>query len=44
MVGDLQRIKYYPEKWFQIFQEIPYEVRNAYEILVSLWYNKYLIN
>ena len=36
MVGDLQRIKVYPEKGFQIFQEIPSEVWEAYEELVSL--------
>ena len=35
MVGDLQRIKIYPEKGFQIPQEIPDEVWRAYEKLVG---------
>ena len=43
MVGDLQRIKIYPEKGFQIHQEIPAEVWAAYEELVSAGYNKHLI-
>ena len=43
MVGDLQRIKLYPEKGFQIFQEIPEEVWKAYEELVKSGYDKYLI-
>jgi len=43
MVGDLQRIKLYPEKGFQIFQEIPEEVWAAYEELVRSGYDKYLI-
>jgi uncharacterized SAM-binding protein YcdF (DUF218 family) len=43
MVGDLQRIKIYPEKGFQIFQEIPDEVWEAYEKLVELGYNSHLI-
>jgi len=43
MVGDLQRIKIYPEKGFQIFQEIPGGVWQAYEQLVSLGYDKYLV-
>ncbi len=44
MVGDLQRIKIYPEKGFQIYQEIPEEVWNAYEKLVTLGFDKHLIN
>lgn len=44
MVGDLQRIKIYPEKGFQIYQEIPEEVWNAYEKLVVLGFDKHLIN
>jgi uncharacterized SAM-binding protein YcdF (DUF218 family) len=44
MVGDLQRIKIYPEKGFQIFQDIPGEVWRAYEQLVDLGYNQHLIN
>lgn len=43
MVGDLQRIKIYPEKGFQIFQEIPDEVWQAYERLVELGYDKHLV-
>lgn len=43
MVGDLQRIKEYPNKGFQIFQEIPDDVWMAYEKLVALGYNKKLI-
>lgn len=38
MVGDLQRIKIYPEKGFQIHQEIPKDVWSAYEGLVELGY------
>ena len=44
MVGDLQRIKIYPEKGFQIYQEIPNNVWQAYEKLVALGYTKHLIN
>lgn len=44
MAGDLQRIKVYPEKGFQIFQEIPNDVWNAYEQLVAAGYNKHLIS
>jgi len=43
MVGDLQRMRLYPEKGFQIHQEIPNEVWAAYEELVSAGYTKYLI-
>jgi len=43
MVGDLQRIKYYPEKGFQIYQEIPEEVWKAYEELVKMGFDKQLI-
>ncbi|MBI5530911.1 MAG: YdcF family protein [Candidatus Doudnabacteria bacterium] len=44
LVGDLQRIKTYPEKGFQIHQEIPDDVWSAYELLVKAGYNKYLTN
>src|SRR6185312_15648945 len=44
MVGDLQRIKIYPGKGFQIYQEIPQEVWNAFEKLVALGFGKHLIN
>jgi uncharacterized SAM-binding protein YcdF (DUF218 family) len=43
MVGDLQRIKTYPEKGFQIYQEIPAEIWDAYERLVALGFDEHLI-
>ena len=43
MVGDLQRIRLYPEKGFQIHQDIPDEVWGAYEELVHAGYDKYLL-
>jgi uncharacterized SAM-binding protein YcdF (DUF218 family) len=43
MVGDLQRIRLYPERGFQIPQEIPDEVWAAYEELVTAGYDKHLI-
>lgn len=43
MVGDLQRIKEYPKLGFQIAQEIPDTVWHAFEELVKLGYDKYLI-
>jgi uncharacterized SAM-binding protein YcdF (DUF218 family) len=43
MVGDLQRVKVYPEKGFQIYQEIPSDVWDAYEQLVALGYTSHLI-
>ncbi len=43
MVGDLQRIRVYPEEGFQIPQEIPADVWAAYEELVRAGYDKYLI-
>jgi uncharacterized SAM-binding protein YcdF (DUF218 family) len=43
MVGDLQRIKVYAEKGFQIHQEIPDDVWSAYEELVRAGYDRYLI-
>lgn len=42
MVGDLQRIRIYPEKGFQVFQEIPDEVWDAYERLVKKGFDKHL--
>jgi uncharacterized SAM-binding protein YcdF (DUF218 family) len=42
MVGDLQRIKIYPEKGFQIFQEIPDDVWQAYEKLIAWGFTKHL--
>lgn len=43
MVGDMQRIKEYPKQGFQIEQEIPAEVWEAYEFLVEAGFAKYLI-
>lgn len=43
MVGDLQRIKLYPERGFQIAQEIPADVWNAFEELRSAGYDRHLI-
>lgn len=43
MVGDLQRIKVYPERGFQIYQEIPNDVWSAYEELVDAGFDKRLI-
>lgn len=43
MVGDLQRIKEYPAKGFQIEQEIPEKVWNAYEQLVQEGFSEHLI-
>jgi len=42
MIGDLQRIKLYPAKGFQIYQDIPVEVWSAYERLVALGFDKHL--
>lgn len=43
MAGDLQRIKIYAEKGFQIHQQIPADVWQAYEQLVKAGYDKHLI-
>ncbi|HYU97388.1 MAG TPA: YdcF family protein [Pyrinomonadaceae bacterium] len=43
MVGDLQRIKLYPMKGFQIHQEIPVDVWSAYEELVKAGYDQRLV-
>ncbi len=43
MVGDLQRIKLYPEKGFQIYQDIPANVWDAYERLIKLGFDKHLV-
>lgn len=42
MVGDLQRIKVYPDRGFQIEQQIPDDVWQAFEDLVELGYDKHL--
>ena len=44
MVGDLQRIREYPAKGFQIHQDIPEEVWKAYEELVKAGFDKYLLS
>lgn len=43
MVGDLQRIREYPAKGFQIPQEIPDAVWEAYTALVAAGYDRHLI-
>jgi uncharacterized SAM-binding protein YcdF (DUF218 family) len=43
MVGDLQRIRVYPDKGYQVAQEIPVDVWKAYEELVEAGYDRYLI-
>ncbi|MEO9147358.1 MAG: YdcF family protein [Ginsengibacter sp.] len=43
MVGDLQRIKIYPARGFQIYQEIPAIIWNAYEKLIALGFDKHLV-
>lgn len=43
MVGDLQRIKVYGERGFQIPQPIPDRVWEAYQALVSAGYTKHLV-
>lgn len=40
MVGDLQRIKEYPAKGFQIYQDIPADVWQAYVQLVALGFTR----
>jgi uncharacterized SAM-binding protein YcdF (DUF218 family) len=44
MVGDLQRIRLYPDKGFQIHQDIPDDVWDAYNELVRAGYDKYLLS
>ena len=44
MVGDLQRIRLYPEKGYQIFQEIPDDIWAAYEELVTAGYDRHLVS
>jgi len=44
IVGDTQRIKFYPDKGFMIDQKIPSNVWDAYEELVRRGYDKQLIN
>ena len=42
MVGDLQRIKIYPAKGFQIPMDIPAETWKAYEKLIAAGFDKHL--
>lgn len=44
MVGDLQRLKVYPARGFQIPQEIPDDVSHAYEELVRAGYDRHLVS
>ena len=43
MVGDLQRIRLYPARGFQIEQEVPADVVAAFDELVNAGFTKYLI-
>jgi uncharacterized SAM-binding protein YcdF (DUF218 family) len=43
MVGDLQRIRIYPAKGFQIEQEIPADVWAAYERLVEWGFTEHMV-
>lgn len=43
MAGDLQRIKLYAEKGFQVYQEIPSNVWEAYEELINSGFDEHLI-
>jgi uncharacterized SAM-binding protein YcdF (DUF218 family) len=43
MVGDLQRIKLYPQKGYQVFQEIPADVWQAYEQLIASGFDGHLM-
>ncbi len=44
MIGDLQRIKLYPQKGFQIYQEIPPDIWDAYENLIDAGFDQHLID
>jgi len=43
MIGDLQRMRVYAARGFQIHQDIPDDVWRAYEELVEAGYDKYLV-
>lgn len=43
MVGDLQRIRVYAERGFQIPQDVPDDVWQAFEELVRAGYSKFLV-
>jgi len=44
MVGDFQRILVYPEKGFQIPQEVSKEAIGSYEYLIEQGFNQYLVH
>jgi uncharacterized SAM-binding protein YcdF (DUF218 family) len=44
MVGDLQRLRVYPGRGFQIAQDIPEEVWRAYEELVRAGFDRHLVS
>jgi uncharacterized SAM-binding protein YcdF (DUF218 family) len=43
MVGDLQRIREYPARGFQVPQDIPDDVWAAYQALVAAGYDRHLV-
>jgi uncharacterized SAM-binding protein YcdF (DUF218 family) len=43
MVGDLQRIIVYPAKGFQVYQDVPAEVLDAYHALIEAGYTCHLL-
>lgn len=43
MVGDLQRIRLYPERGFQVPQQIPDDVWEAFNALVDAGYDRHLV-
>lgn len=43
MVGDFQRILIYPEKGFQVEQEVPDKVMRAYHFLIESGYKQHLV-
>lgn len=43
MVGDLQRIKVYADQGFQSRMDIPPQVWHAYQLLVTLGFNRYVL-
>ena len=43
IVGDLQRMRVYAERGYQIYQEIPTDVWKAFEELVEAGYDRHLI-
>ncbi|MGZ8558136.1 MAG: YdcF family protein [Chitinophagaceae bacterium] len=43
MIGDLQRIKLYPAKGFQIYQPIPVHILETYQRLVSFGFDQHLL-